>query len=360
MQPECGTRILRVTQRARRQCHSHKTCALPIEEFRLQIKTPLFRARLIVTSNRHAIDRRTFLKTAAPFVLGFGAVARAQVPTERGRFNEDQIPLVREQLLKLVNAERSRAGLTSLELDDLACSVATEHARDLIRGKFLSHWGTDGRKPYHRYSFAGGTDAVQENVASAEDIQSLTATSVAADFNDMHSAMLGEVPPNDGHRRTILDPHHTHVGFGIGFQGHSLRLDELYLARYLHIDPVPRRAKSKATIVLTGRLLNPIHFLHEVDVFYEPLPAPPDLGWLRTLRSVALPDVYVLLRPKAPNGLTYIDGTTGDYEWGRDGKFLVPAKLFKAEPGIYTIVFWIRRVPADKAFPGAEVCILSE
>lgn len=311
-------------------------------------------------SNRNAIARRTFLKTAAPFALGLGVVARGQIPVERGRFNEDQIPLVREQLLKLVNGERSRAGLTTLELDDLACSVANEHALDLIRGRFLSHWGTDGRKPYHRYSFAGGTDAVQENVAYAENIQSLAATSVASDFNDMHSTMHGEVPPNDGHRRTILDPYHTHVGFGIGFQGHSLTLDELYLARYLHIDPVPRQAKSKATVVLTGRLLNPKHFLHEVDVFYEPLPAPPDLAWLRTLRSVSLPDVYVHLRPRAPNGTTYTDGTIGDYEWNRDGKFRVPAKLFKKEPGIYTIVFWIRRVPADKAFPGAEVCILSD
>ena len=313
-----------------------------------------------MTSYLNSIDRRTFLKTAAPFALGVSSIARGQTPIERGRFNEDQIPLVREQLLRLVNAERARAGLTSLELDERACSVATEHARDLIRGRFQSHWGTDGRKPYHRYSLAGGTDALQENVSSAEDIQSLTATSIATDFNDMHRTMHNEVPPNDGHRRTILDPYHTHVGFGIAFQGRSLRLDELYLARYFHIDPAPRRAKSKATVVLTGRLLNPKHFLHEVDVFYEPLPAPPDLEWLRTLRSVALPDVYVRLRPKAPNGTTYTDGTTGDYEWSRNGKFRVPAKLFKAEPGIYTIVFWIRRVPADKGFPGAQVCILSD
>jgi hypothetical protein len=315
---------------------------------------------LIVTSKLKSVDRRAFLKTAAPFALGLGAIARGQIPIERGRFTEDQIPLVREQLLRLVNAERSQAGLTQLELDDLACKVASEHAQDLIRGRFLSHWGTDGRKPYHRYSFAGGTDAVQENVASAENIQSLTPTRVATDFKDMHSAMHSEVPPNDGHRRTILDAHHTHVGFGIGFQGHSLRLDELYLARYSHIDPIPRRAKSKATIVLTGHLLNPKHFLHEVDVFYEPLPAPPDVAWLRTLRSVSLPDVFVHLRPKAPLGTTYTDGTTGDYEWNRNGKFRVPVKLFKADPGIYTVVFWIRTVPADKGFPGAEICILSE
>jgi hypothetical protein len=311
-----------------------------------------------VGSNRNAITRRSFLQTTPAFALGLRTIARGQIPIERGRFSDDQIPLVREQLLKLLNEERAQNGLTHLELDDLACTVATEHARDMISGGFLSHWGRDGRKPYHRYSFAGGTDAVQENASAADSIQSSTPNSVIRDFLDMHASMLQEVPPNDGHRRTILDPHHTSVGFGFAFQGYNLRLDELYLARYLQIDPIPRRAKPKATVTLTGKLLNPKHFLHEVDVFYEPLPVPPDASWLQTVRSVSLPDDYVPLRPKAPQGAAYTDGSTGDYEWSRDGKFRVPAKLFKEEPGIYTIVFWLRTLPADKPFPGAEICIL--
>ena len=109
--------------------------------------------------------------------------------------------------------------------------------------------------------------------------------------------MLEETPPNDGHRKTILDPYHTHVGFGIALQGHSLRLDELYLARYVRLDPITRQAKPKSTVVLTGNLLNAKHFLNQVDVFYEPLPTPPDLAWLRTPRPVSLPDTY---KPCAP------------------------------------------------------------
>lgn len=309
-------------------------------------------------SIRNLITRRSFLQTGSAFALGLAEFAHGQTPVERGEFTDVQAPLVREQLLKLLNDERAQYGLTQLQLDDLACTVATEHARDMIGGDFLSHWGRDGRKPYHRYSFAGGTDAVQENASAAYDIQSLSPNSVIRDFLDMHASMLQEVPPNDGHRRTILDPRHTRVGFGFAFKGHSLRLDEIYLARYLQVDPIPRQAKPKATVTLTGRLLNPKHFLHGVDVCYEPLPVSPDASWLRTLRSVSLPDDYVRLRPKAPQGTFYTDGGTGDYQWSRDGKFSVPAKLFKEEPGIYTIVFWLRTVPADKAFPGAEICIL--
>jgi len=305
------------------------------------------------------MDRRSFLSSAAPLLLALPSFARGQTLIERGGFDEQQFPLVREKLLNLLNDERSAAGLSRLQLDDLACKVATDHANDMIRGQFLSHWGSDGRTAYHRYSFAGGTDALLENVGLAQDIQSLAPNSVISDFLDIHQSMFGEVPPDDGHRRTILNPYHSHVGFGLAFRGHSLRLDELYLGRYLHIDPFPIRAKPKATVVLTGKLLNSTHFLHEVDVFYEPLPAPPDLSWLRTPRSLSLPDQYVILRPKAPAGTTYVDGKLGDYDWS-GGKFRVPVKLLKDEPGIYTVLFWIRRVPSDKGFPAAQVCIVSQ
>src|SRR6266404_294807 len=305
----------------------------------------------MMSPNRNAIDRRSFLKTAAPLTLGVCAIARGQVLIERGRFGEPDIPLARQQLLKLVNEERFNAGLNQLELDDLAGKVANEHALDMAIGGFLSHWGRDGRKFYHRYSFAGGIDAGQENASAAEYIQSVTPKAVIQDLRDMHVSMFEETPPYDGHRKTILDPYHTHVGFGVALEDHSLRLDELYLARCVRLDPVARQAKSKTIVDLNGNLLNPKHFLNQVDVFYEPLPDPPDLAWLRVARPVALPDQFITLRPRALPGTRYPDGSAGDFDWSRDGKFRVRAKLFKDEPGIYTIVLWIRRVPSDKGFP---------
>ena len=305
------------------------------------------------------INRRVFLKVSAAFAL-MPATASGQVPIERGRFSEADLPLTRNRLLEIVNTERSQAGLSALELDDLACRVANDHARDMATGRFLSHWGSDGRKPYERYSFAGGIDAIQENVSAADNILSVTPNGVAGDLLDMHTTMHDETRPNDGHRQAILASQHTHAGFGIALNGHSLRLSELYVSRYLEVNPFPRQAKRQTTVILTGKLLNAKHFLHEVDVFFEPLPTPPSADWLRTPRGYALPDEYVGLRPQAPHGAHYGDGSTGDYEWGSNGKFRVSAKLSRNLPGIYTIVFWIRRVPADKAFPAAEICIRAE
>jgi len=306
------------------------------------------------------IARRSFLQSAVPcLALAVGSVRQAQI-IERGKFGDDDLPLARAQLLDLVNSERSLAGATRLELDDLACKVANQHALDMVKGNFLSHWGSDGLNPYQRYSLAGGNDAIQENVSEANNIPSVTPKGVNAELRDRHTTMHGETPPNDGHRRTILAPQNTHVGFGIALDGHNLRLTELYLARYLEVNPVARQAARKATVVLTGRLLNPKHSLYEVDVCYEPLPTPPDAASLRAARSYSWPDEHRALRPKAPNGSIYPDGSTGDFDWGKDGKFRVPAKLYKGAPGIYTILFWIKTMPTGTAFIAAQVCIRCE
>lgn len=304
------------------------------------------------------ISRRSFINVAASFVVGLPAIPHAQTTVSRRRFNDDDLPAAREQLLNLINGERSKAGLSQLQLDDLANKVATEHAQDMATGRFLSHWGSDGRKPYHRFALAGGTDAVQENASAANNIQSLTPAGIFEDLRDMHASMMAEVPPTDGHRKTILYPFHTHVGFGLGFNGYSLRLDELFLSRWVQLEPIPREARPNATVSIRGRLLNANHFLNEVDIFFEPLPTPLEIDWLRTPRAVSLPENYTPLRPRALPGTSYSDGTLGDFDWERGGKFRAPVKLNKG-PGIYTIVLFVRRVPSDKGFPGAQVCIVS-
>ncbi len=305
------------------------------------------------------IARRSFLQAAVPcLVCAAGkSIVKTQVLAERGQFGEGDLGWTREELLQLVNSERSAAGLNQLRLDELASRVANEHAQDMVRNNFLGHWGSDGRKPYQRYSFAGGVDAMQENVSAAYDIASVSPLRVFSDLRDMHAKMHNETPPHDGHRRAMLGPQHTHAGFGVARDGHNLRLVEIYLSRYLELSPFAQEVKRKTTVSLKGKLLSPKYALYEVDVFYEPLPRSPDIAWLRTPRPYSLPAEYIALRPKTPWPTTYLDGSTGDYEWTSSGTFRVPAKLSSAAPGIYTILFWIKRFPEDKMFPAAQVCL---
>jgi uncharacterized protein YkwD len=305
------------------------------------------------------VTRRSFLLAAAPLALGLRIIARGQTPIERGRFNEEDLPLARELLLKMVNKERASAGLNQLELDDLACKVASQHASDMASRSFLSHWGTDGRKPYHRYSFAGGTAAVQENASSADDIESVTSNSVLKVLHDMHQSMIDEVAPNDGHRKTILFPQHTRVGFGIALRGHSVRLDEMYVARYVDIDPIPRQVKPKTTVLLSGKVLSRKHILSGADVYYEPLPTPPEISWLRELRSYGMPAVKETLYPLLPDPYVYSDGSHGTINIDRSGRFRVSIGLSE-KPGINTIMLWLTEGQDEVDFPGAQICIRVE
>ena len=308
---------------------------------------------------RSLTSRRSFLKGSALFALGLRGVTRGQVPIERGRFGEEDIPAAREQLLTQVNAERTGAGLSLLVLDDLACKVASEHARDMVTREFLSHWGSDGRKPYQRYSFAGGTDAVRENVSSADNIQSLTRAGVLRDLYEMHQSMIDEVPPNDGHRKTILVPQQTHVGFGIAMNGRRLRLDELYLTRYVEMDPIPRQAVVNTRMLVKGKLLHLNHLLNGVEVYYEPLPSPPAIEWLREARSYGMPEVTEQLRPRLPDTVFYPDGGHGNIDIDSSNRFRVRVNLSK-KPGINTIMVWIKTGHNGTAFPTAQICVRVE
>ena len=267
---------------------------------------------------------------------------------------------LRANLLEMVNEERAVAKVPLVAMDDLATRVATSHATEMATHEFASHWGRDGLKPYHRYSFAGGTEATQENVSAADNTWSGKMSDLKQDTSYLHLRMYQEKPPNDGHHQTILAPQHTHVGFGIALDKLRLRVVELFLARYIEVKPLPRVMKPKSEFVFAAKVMRRGLFFNHVEVFYEPLPKTPELSWLREVRSYALPDESKTLRPKVPPPYMYSDRTTGDVEIKLDGSFNAPVKLYNDTPGIYTIVVWMKRNADDKAFPATEVCIRAE
>ena len=309
------------------------------------------------------MDRRSFL-TATSFALG-------SILTQRGRaasclnkvgasLDDEQSRFLRNELLAMVNRERDSQGLETLKLDDFASQIATAHAQDMASGGFLSHWGRDGRKPYQRYSFAGGTEATQENDGAVDHSSYfLTSEEFMSDVIDSHRSMYVETPPNDGHRRTILAPQHTHVGFGVAMNYGHVRLSEIYVARYVRVDGYPPTRPLRSKFKFSGQLMQPTHTIQTIDVFYEELPAPPTLEWLRVTRPYSLPDARTTLFPKLPENTYYENGSRGSIEFPERGRFRVEVQLGKL-PGIYTIVAWLRRHEWEKPFPATQVCVRVE
>ena len=296
------------------------------------------------------VFRRDFLQSAGT-ALGVTLFDRLSLAQDF----ETTIKEVRANILAMINEERDVENARPVALDDLATEVATKHAWDLIRGGFASHWGRDGLKPYHRYSFAGGTEATAENVSSADSLGSSKVPDLKQDTAYLHLRLYQEKPPNDGHRQTILLPHHTHVGIGIVVHELRVRMVELFLSRYVDVKPVVREAKPGASVAFAGKIQGNYRF-NNIEVHYEPLPEPPDLEWLKASRSYSLPKETRLLRPRLPQPFTYLDGTFGDVEVNGPN-FSVPVKLYKSTPGIYTIVTWNKRSREEPAFPVTGVCV---
>jgi uncharacterized protein YkwD len=301
-------------------------------------------------------NRRVFLQAAASWV---GAYCLSTAPRVYSQARAIDDETIRNILLQLVNQERLLAGVPAVAIDGLACKVAREHALDMASGFYLSHWERDGRKPYQRYSLAGGVHAIAENVSAIDNILSFKQEDIAQDISYMHVKMYNEVPPNDGHRKSILAPQQTHVGFGVALNQRSLRLTEEYIARYIELDDYPRKAKIDASILLTGKLLNKKYELLGADVFYEPLPKPIAADSSPPYGPYSLPAERETLRLKAPRGMFYKDGSLGSIEVD-DGRFRVPVRLFRSEPCLYTVLFWIRTRKSANQFPAALICIQAE
>jgi uncharacterized protein YkwD len=305
------------------------------------------------------INRRAFMGAAMPFALAMPTVLRKHLVFARGDFRPEDLAHAQQTLLAMVNRERAQHGRSRLELDDLASRVATNHARDMVDGLYLSHWGRDGQKPYQRYSFAGGTEANQENGARLDDVSTETAEEIEVSAVDLHQSMIDEVPPDDGHRQTILFPYHTHVGFGVAAKPDHVRMVELYISRYAVIDPLPQSALPGTQLIFSGRLLNPKHTIEGIHVYHEPQPRRPALEWLRVRRSYSLPDSYTDLWPRLNGNEMYSDGTKGAIETNSRGNFKTPLRLFN-QPGLNTIVIWITRTKDDEPFPITQICIRCE
>ena len=303
------------------------------------------------------MQRREFLQS---FSVPFGiALLNPSISSFQTTQEIEQFADLRANLLEMVNEERAVAKVRPLQMDPLATRVATQHATEMATHEFASHWGRDGLKPYHRYSFAGGTDATQENVSAADNTWSNKMRDLKQDTSYLHVRMYQEQPPNDGHRKTILAPQHTHVGFGIAVEKLRLRLVELFVARYVEVKEIPRVAKPRSVVQFAAKMLKGDHSLNHIEVFYEPLPTAPALSWLNEPRSYELPLHSKVLRPKVAAPFMYSDRTRGEVDINLDGSFRVPVTLFQDKPGIYTIVAWLKR-GYGKGFPATEVCIRAE
>lgn len=206
----------------------------------------------------------------------------------------------RQYVLQLINSDRKANGQKSIELDAVATIAGQQHSNDMAENGYLSHWDMAGTKPDERYTRAGGEDNVAENgyILSFTDSpqhQALSSTQLfsKSELADAQQSFMNEVPPDDGHRKNILDPHHTSVGIGISISGDEhdrrLALTQEFVDNYGSFSTLPKRIKAGDSFTVSGKL-EPGLNVYSMDVRWEKLPTPMTLAQLKETYSYAAPE----------------------------------------------------------------------
>ncbi|HEX8618559.1 MAG TPA: CAP domain-containing protein [Thermoanaerobaculia bacterium] len=279
---------------------------------------------------------------------------------------------LRQHILKLINKDRQLYNLPPVQLDLGGSVIADRYCEQQIANKTNGHFTTDGLPPYMRYSFAGGNDGVSENAAAWSANYVFNERALYEMSRRSQDAMMAEMPPHDGHKRTMLDPHATHVGIGLAWSRGEFRLVQEFVRRYIDwTKPLPRRANIDDKVVTAGRPLRDAE-VEAISVHFEPVPEAMPAHVASAFESYSLPDrrkeYLPRLRQEVRLGRNrtiemirreYPNGSRGDFYLGEEGdfSFRVP---FTDGPGVYTVVVWMRRKGIDGQFAASNISIRVE
>lgn len=272
---------------------------------------------------------------------------------------EDAILSLKLKMVERINLDRAEHSLPLLKYDALASKVGDAHCREMLEGSYVSHWDRKGWKPYLRHAQAGGNDFNSENLSVSKYYSSAPGDHInvqEAIFNN-HRDMLKERPPNDGHRKNILDPYHTHVGIGLAFDQNRVYMAQEFLNRYVECKPsLPRRVRLRDKITVSGKVLNRSYAVQSISVFYEPLPESMTVEELNATETYALPEERYDLLPRLAPERSYKGGGRGDIVL-RGEQFQCVLPFFREVAGVYTVVVWVRD-DHGRVIPASEVAIL--
>jgi uncharacterized protein YkwD len=253
-----------------------------------------------------------------------------------------------EFMLSLINRDRAAHGLQAVKLDDVASIGAERHARDMAKYGFTAHWGTDGSVPEQRYTEAGGTDFVTENVACLFDgVDRDLDPSPRFDpakLEELQKMFMDEVPPNDGHKRNILKPEHVKVGLGLAQPSGVGQpcLAQEFVDDWGDYSDVPREAERSVTLQLSGEIREPLRF-GGVGIGRIELPRPTTAKELNATSVYRIPQPDTLYFPagfRTPKPVK-VDGQRFAIEVGL-GK--------KAPPGRYEVSVWGKQPGSNELF----------
>ena len=254
--------------------------------------------------------RRHFLRGAVFFMgaAAAGCIAarllEPRYPTARHGPDRTAMPYDdpraadKRALFERINLDREAHGAPPVRYEPRAALVGDRFCLDAATTGLSGHWDLQGRAPYLRWGLAGGVDFHAQNAAALSMSRGGFTRPLRDLMLEAHAAMMAEVPPEDGHRRTILDPSFTHVGIGLAEVASEARFTEEFTRvafEWMETPAAPLRAGQRASFA--GRPLKG-WTVGVVEVRFEPPPQPLTLLEVARRRSYSYPTVARALWPR--------------------------------------------------------------
>ncbi|KKR33669.1 MAG: hypothetical protein UT66_C0035G0002 [candidate division CPR2 bacterium GW2011_GWC1_39_9] len=104
-----------------------------------------------------------------------------------------------DEMLKLVNGERTKRGIKPLSMENSLRFLARAHSRDMLAKGYFAHINPENKDPFDRMETAGiNYEYAGENLALAPTVDLA------------HEGLMN----SEGHKANILDPNFGKVGIG--------------------------------------------------------------------------------------------------------------------------------------------------
>ena len=244
--------------------------------------------------------------------------------------------------LEEINKDRAKNNLTPVLLSTNV--AAQNHADDVIAQRMISHWMSNGEKPYMTYTRLGGTGSVSQNIATSScSGYGCSTDPIAQITSSEYDMMYDDGSSNWGHRDNILRPYHTHVSIGISFNDNFFVMVQNFEDNYLISENPISATGNHVTInsaLKSGSIKN-------IGIFYDSLPTPELYLQHRNDGYYELGDnIAVVVQPPPPN--SYYTQPSG-YKlieadrWNGGNSVLIDFDLSSVLtiPGVYTVGVWV-------------------
>lgn len=253
-----------------------------------------------------------------------------------------------------INLDRAGAGLAPVLWDEKAALLARAYTRKQIAEGTFGHYLLDGEPPYARLARGGDLGANAENTVAFFSTSGGLSNDPLELALDGEKHMLEERPPEDGHRRAILDPFATHVGVGLALEGGDFRLAEEFTTRGYDWLRFVRLGEEGASIRVRGKALGG-RSLDFVSVAHQPVPSRLTREEANARRSYSYPDPTWALMPAASSSYAVGLKTFHCLVPSFQGKFSFQYQLDR--PGLWTFVLYFQEKGRRDPYPGGSFSI---